>query len=163
MNWILIVFALWFHPVEKKGLKLDKAPLEVDTCLNYYVRVIKYYEKYKAERYELFGDHYIGYGHLLSSSDTITHLNEVQADSLLRADFEKGLKMINLKVSKNKRYVLACFVYNCGIGALKRSDLYKNPGGITRYQYLKYCYAGGKRINKLVERREKEFLLWNVK
>lgn len=161
---LLILGSNFESKVQKHALKLQKNVIAQDTTYDYCINLIKRYEKFVPERYELFGRYYIGYGHMVDPffSEKIT---EIQADSILRRDFNISIKQVNslgLRISYSKRYLLSCFVFNCGIGTLRKSKLLemlknKDDDSLIKNQYLKYCYADGKYISKLLDRRSKEF------
>jgi len=67
----------------------------------------------------------IGYGHRLTKTDNFTFLSEIQADSLLRLDFNKRFKKTNEKLSYNKRLAITCFIFNVGFYKYKKSKLYQ--------------------------------------
>ncbi len=67
----------------------------------------------------------IGYGHRLTKTDNFTFLSEIQADSLLRLDFDERLKKINKKLSYNKRLAITCFIFNVGFYKYKKSILHQ--------------------------------------
>ena len=172
MKTIILILILVLMPntaikMQKRALKLNKIELSQDTTYNYCIKIIKRYEVFRLKKYELFGDHYVGYGHMVDSTYNYS-ISEAQADSILKIDFKLALKRVNslgLKLPKNKRLTLACFVFNCGIGRLQRSDLLKmiiakEPGSLIKKQYSGYCWANGKYIPSLVDRRRDEFLIW---
>lgn len=168
---ILLLFNTGFADMQKNRqiCKEVKQNIHIDTCYNYAIKVIKKWETFSPVRYELFGDCYIGYGHLLYNSDTITHLTEHQADSLLKVDFEKAIKsvenMANYHLSDNRKIVLAMFVFNCGEAKLRKSTLLKmvnekEPYQVIKYEYYRWIYAGKRHLPKLINRRHDEFKIW---
>ncbi len=121
------------------------------------IELVKKYEGFRSKKYELFGHFYIGYGHLITSKENFDSLTETRATELLKKDFNKGLKQVKKYArgaNDNKRLVLACYVYNCGIGSLLRSGLIKD---ISKYK--KTCYVGGKWFKSLEKRRIDELNL----
>ena len=173
MKTILIILSLLLpvnSNINQKKAKIIQqfAPVKIDTSYQYAVNVIKKYEKYSNKEYNLFGDRYIGYGHLIKKGDTMTSLTEMQADSLLRVDLNYSLKMVKSctnRIPVKRKMLLACFVFNCGIGRLKSSVLLSlinnhKPDSIIEKQYLGYVFANGEMIPKLKLRRIDEFKLW---
>lgn len=157
------------QPAYGKSIRISEKKTTIDTTYEYSIKVIKKWEQYSATRYKLFGDEYIGYGHLLYKSDTLTFLSKLQADSLLRADFEKAIKsvenMANYHLPDNRKMVLAMFAFNCGIGKLKRSTLLKlvnkgEPYQVIKQEYFKYVYADTRYLPKMINRRIEEFKIW---
>jgi len=169
MKYILLIFLIFITPEghKKEPHTGNRFVIEnhVDTSYQYAISIIKKWETMRLKKYSLFGDNYIGYGHLLSVKDTIILISELQADSILKSDFGAAIKQVNslgLKLPKNKRTVFAMFVFNCGIGTLKRSGLLKIRNDIDlEKEYIKYQYAGKRHIPKLEIRRMDEFKLWN--
>jgi len=146
-----------------KATTLKKAKVlrsEPEKVYNYdqAIETIKEYELYRAKPYELFGHKYIGYGHLIREGERYESLTEEQATELLKKDFNKGLSYVDKfarGAAKNKKLVLACYVYNCGIGSLLKSGLIKD---ISKYESTNFI--NGKKHVKLAERRKKELKLW---
>jgi lysozyme len=178
MRYILLTLLLIINPLfngipevklKVKSIKTIHQVHKIDTCYNYAIKVIKKYEKYSQKRYELFGDRYIGYGHLLYKSDTLTRLTEKQADSLVRVDFDKAIKqvetLIKYHIPYNRKMVLAMFTFNCGAGKLQKSTLLKlmnqkEPYQVIKEQYYKYVFAKGKYLPNMKKRRYDEFKIW---
>ncbi|MBN2757015.1 MAG: lysozyme [Bacteroidales bacterium] len=69
----------------------------------------------------------IGYGHIVLNTDNFSSITKKQADSLLRADFDKAIKaleadnMVNLEGSK--KLAIAHFIFAKGIGSYYNSTL----------------------------------------
>lgn len=167
---IILLMPLSEKKWQKKACKMRKFEIRQDTCYDYSIETIKKWESFRPKKYKLFGLNYIGYGHLLTKKDTISILNEYQADSLLKNDFDKALKiskMDTLRLPNEKNMLVAMFVFNCGIGTFKRSKLLKliksrTNDSIIEKQYLGYVFANGQKIPKLKLRRIDEFKLWKL-
>jgi len=151
--------------LKASGIKISMAK---DNSYNYAIETIKKWEAFSPIRYKLFGDTYIGYGHLLSDIDTISIVTELQADSILRSDFDKGLKYLDKicpKLPRHKKMVLGMFVFNCGIGTFIRGKLYKSiqrrdSDSTIQGLYMTYIFADDKLLPKLEQRRIDEFKIW---
>lgn len=114
----------------------------------------------------------IGYGHtspfVTEKSEKIT---EQQAEELLRYDvvkFEKAVnRLITRKLTQNQFDSLVSFCYNLGSGALQRSTLRMKCNRMEDDQvpaeFLKWVYAGGKKLSGLVRRRAAEAGLYNLR
>lgn len=107
----------------------------------------------------------IGYGHTgkdVKVGQTITHERAVQ---LLKQDMNFAEKAVirNVKVPlyQHEFDAYADFIYNVGEGNFKKSNLLKklNQGRYAEAcgELKKWVYAGGKKLNGLVKRREAEY------
>ena len=105
----------------------------------------------------------IGYGHTknVRMGDRIT---QYWAKEMLREDIEEAewqVKELNVARTEGQLDALVSFVFNLGIGRLKRSTLLKTirEGGskaqITK-EFKRWVYADGKLLPGLVKRREWE-------
>ena len=105
----------------------------------------------------------IGYGHTknVRMGDRIT---QYWAKEMLREDIEEAewqVKELNVARTEGQPDALVSFVFNLGIGRLKRSTLLKTirEGGskaqITK-EFKRWVYADGKLLPGLVKRREWE-------
>jgi GH24 family phage-related lysozyme (muramidase) len=173
IKYLLLIVLLSINnqiPVKKNEYTLNRLVIEKqqDTNYNYAISIIKKWETYSSTRYRLFNDEYIGYGHLLYESDTISILSELQANSLLKADYNKAFKAVGKlcpKLPARKKHLLAMFAFNCGIGTLRNSKLLKNiitgaPDSLIKQQYYTYVFAGKRHLPKLILRRMDEFAIW---
>lgn len=67
----------------------------------------------------------------------------------------------NVQINQNQFDALLSFTYNLGVGALNKSTLLKkvrlNPKDpVIRDEFMKWVYAGGKKLKGLEIRRKKE-------
>jgi len=90
------------------------------------------------------GHNTIGYGHLIKENETYTELSKKQADSLLRADFNRALLAVgtSVKLKGNKKLAIAHFVFSKGIGAFNNSELRVKimNGQNIDDEIVKHCY-----------------------
>ena len=104
----------------------------------------------------------------IQPNDTIT---QAEADNLLLfhiSEFEKGLKIAlkDIPLPQNCKDAITILVYNIGITAFLKSTLYKeiqkdkNNLEAIKKQWLRWCYADGKKLKGLENRRIKEFELY---
>ncbi len=131
--------------------------------------LIKKYEGCRLKAYKCpAGVLTIGYGHTnnVRLDDVLT---QDEAEKLLDIDIkikEKELnKLIKVPVTQNQYDALISFVFNLGVGNLKKSTLLrllnqKNYKGAAQ-QFDRWVYAGNKVLAGLVKRRaeEKELFL----
>jgi lysozyme len=97
------------------------------------LRHLKYFEGLHQRPYVINNQKYIGYGHMLSSSDTTTYVSQDQADSFLAADVlaaEGTVKSaIMVKVSQGQFDALVDFAYTVSTSAFKSSDVVSSING----------------------------------
>ena len=106
----------------------------------------------------------IGYGHTGRDVREGDRISKYWADDLLRRDIEKVEAQVNdLGVAKTQGQfdALVSFVFNLGIGNLKKSTLLKviREGGSKnqiRKEFKRWVYAAGKKLRGLEKRREWE-------
>lgn len=133
--------------------------------------LIKRFEGLRLEAYrDVVGIPTIGYGHTkgVKMGDVCT---EEQADKWLEEDAEEASRAIKrcvkVPLNENQYSALLSFTYNVGAGALERSTLltllnekhYESAGD----QLMNWVYAGGRKIQGLINRRKAEQELWDIK
>lgn len=123
----------------------------------------------------------IGVGHLLTrdelSSGKImingeairwrSGLSDDQIDQLLRQDLQPAMQAVNgerLTLRQQELDALVSLVFNIGVGAFRKSTLLKrmHSGDYVDVpaQMLRWVYAGGQRVQGLINRRRAEADLW---
>lgn len=124
----------------------------------------------------------IGVGHLLtqrerSSGDILINgevvswkqgITRDQADALLQNDLKSAEDGVELAVvvplTENQADALISFTFNVGVSAFANSTLcrYVNEEefGLASHEFAKWCHAGGRVIQGLVNRREHERALF---
>jgi len=124
-------------------------------------------EAYKAVSTEKY--YTIGYGHYGSDVKQGQRITGAQAEKLLKQDVEKFVDGVNdavkVTVSQNQFDALVSFAYNVGLGALRSSTLLeklnkKDYTGASA-EFPRWNKSGGKVLNGLVKRREKERALFD--
>ena len=106
----------------------------------------------------------IGYGHYGPDVKKNMKITQTQADEYFKKDVARFEKAVNEKVkvplNQNQFDALVSFTYNCGAGALQRSDLLKllNQGKYKEAadQFDLWNKSSGKVLAGLVKRRAKE-------
>jgi lysozyme len=99
---------------------------------------------------------------------TTNSITKLQAEELLRFDllkFEQAIKtLIQAPLSQNQFDALVSFTYNLGVGALQRSTLRQKINRaehkLAASEFLKWVYAGGKKLKGLELRRSVEAALY---
>lgn len=120
------------------------------------VSVIKKYEGLHKNKGQL-----IGYGHKVIAGDKYkrgANLTEAQADQLLRDDLEKLCAKYR-KFGKDS-LLLSALAYNCGIGVVAKSTVYKNllkGNRDIKASYLAHSKYRGKTLSQLKRRRAEEY------
>ncbi len=109
----------------------------------------------------------IGYGHTsgVMDGDVIT---KEQAEELLKKDIkeiEYKLNSLNLNLTQNQFDALVSFIFNVGWSNFKSSTLLKkiriNPDDPSiRYEFSRWVFANGKKLNGLIKRRNEEANLY---
>lgn len=133
---------------------------------------------------DLGGEQTIGIGHLLTRSERTSGkiiirgqavnyqngLAEQQCWDLLDQDLDQAEKAVNdavtVSLNQNQFDALVSFVFNVGTGAFHGSTLLKllNQGQYNQVpaQLRRWIRDNGKVVQGLVNRREKEIVLWNT-
>lgn len=112
----------------------------------------------------------IGYGHYGSDVHPGQTITEKQAEDLLRKDLQAYVDGVNeglkITVSQNQFDALVSLCYNIGISAFKSSSLLKrlNEGDVAgaASEFDLWIHSGGRVIDGLVNRRNKEQALFNA-
>ena len=105
----------------------------------------------------------IGYGHTYKVKPG-DRISQYYADDYLRCDLaqaERQVLMLGVCRTQGELDALVDFVFNLGIGRLKESTLLKviRVGGSRaniEHEFMRWVYAGGKRLPGLVKRRQWE-------
>jgi len=107
----------------------------------------------------------IGVGHLIRKGEDFSNgLTEEEADELLHKDLlytaASIMRLIAVPLSDNQYSALLSFTFNCGTGALQastlRSKLNREEYAGAGDEFEKWCWAGGKKLKALYNRRERE-------
>jgi lysozyme len=130
------------------------------------IELIKRFEGCRLEAYRCpAGVLTIGYGHTRNVKQG-QRITQEDADRLLREDaakIESGVRAAlgSVRLADCKIDALVSFAFNVGIGAFGTSTLARkvkvNPDDTSiRSEFLRWVFAGGKRLQGLVRRREEE-------
>ena len=113
----------------------------------------------------------IGYGHVVKPhEDFSAGIDEAQAEELLRQDAviaERAvLRLISVPLTDDQFDALVSFTYNLGGGALQRSTLRRKINREEHTdvpkQFMRWVWAGGRKLKGLVRRREAEAMLYMI-
>ncbi len=133
------------------------------------INLIKHFEGFSATPYKCPANYLtIGYGHVIKPSESFAELTKQQAEALLRADLQSFegsvVRLITTPLRQNQFDALVSFAYNLGAGALQRSTLRQKVNRLEHHsaaaEFLRWVYAGGRRLNGLVVRRQAESVLY---
>jgi len=145
-------------------------------------------EKLEGKEYNIYMDQAglptIGIGHLLTKDELMSGKIEIDGTpckyqyglsdqliyDLLRQDIHKYesvvIVMVTTPINHNQKVALTSFCYNVGMGAFNRSTLLKvlNQGNYEAVpdQLRRWNISGGRVVNGLKWRREKEIEVWNT-
>ena len=105
----------------------------------------------------------IGYGSTKDVREGMV-ITQEEADKRLKFDVytsENCVNEVGDLINQNQFDALVSFVFNLGCGRFKSSTLrkkvVKNPADKTiRYEFIRWVYAGGKKLNGLRKRRNEE-------
>jgi len=134
------------------------------------IELIKNFEGFKAEPYVCAGGFLtIGYGHKLLPSDRYQVITESKAEEVLLKDLLKSeravLKYITVELTDNQFAALVSFTFNLGPAALQRSILRQKINYELYHEaakeFMKWVYAGGRKLTGLVYRRKIESRLFS--
>lgn len=133
------------------------------------IELIKEYEGFSSTPYICAAGHLtIGFGHRVRKKDKMVLLTLAEAESLLIQDLfiaERAvIRAISRELSDNQFAALVSFTFNLGAAALQRSCLrqkvnYGQDKEAAR-EFLRWVYAGGKRLQGLANRRRAEGALF---
>ena len=130
--------------------------------------LIKKYEGLRLEAYQdSAGVWTIGWGHIHNACPGKV-ITMREAEMFLKwdvEDTERVINFLNLNLTQNQYDALVSWVFNLGIGNLKRSTLFKimsqDPNDpAIRTEWIKWRKAGGVVLHGLVKRRKEEIDLY---
>ena len=129
-----------------------------------FVKKVAEFEGLRTKAYKCPGGVWtIGYGHTAGVRPG-QRCTRLQAEAWLREDLAaaaRGVEALGLDLTQGQAEALVDFVFNLGIGALKRSTLLKfirkgYAAEDIQAEFRRWVYAGGEVQNGLVKRREWE-------
>ena len=155
------------YTFDKDGYLVENNSLVSDACIDF----IKSWEGYYATPYyDCVGVKTLGYGMTGEEIEGIGYVTEEQATQMLKdwinkkyaPPIKKDLDSKGVTLKSNEFHSLISFAYNCGVGALLGSTLYKNICNGVRDEntiisnFTAWSNGGGHRIEGLYRRRCKE-------
>jgi lysozyme len=132
--------------------------------------LIKHFEGFRAEPYICSGgERTIGYGHIIRAGDSYNPpISKAQAERLLRIDVAAAeaavRRLLPVTLTQAQYDALVSFTYNLGAGALQRSTLrqkvLRGHHQAAGQEFLRWVYAGGRKLKGLMKRRQAEAELY---
>jgi len=134
--------------------------------------LIKHFEGFSPVVYlDVAGLPTIGYGHLLRAGEAGAYQNGIDqenAECLLQSDLiavERSVcRLIRQPLTQNQFDALVSFTFNLGSGTLQRSTLRRvidrGDEEEIAVQWMRFIWAGGKKVAGLVRRRKAELDLY---
>jgi lysozyme len=126
------------------------------------LNIIKFFEGFSALPYLCPAGYItIGYGHVVREVRHIENVSLEQAEELLKKDLSHAEywvnRLITRELNENQFSALVSFTFNLGSGALQASTLRikLNRDGVEglEKEFLKWVYAGGRKLRGLLNRR----------
>lgn len=153
MNLILII--LTYYSIISANL--PKEHTQIKSYFRKSITLIKHFETFKSEPYELNNKFYNGYGFLILEP---ANISKDDANKLLIDKFTNLHNEIKKDVyNEKKAYLLTLIAYNIGLYKLKSYDIYKKAN-VKKYNfdidYLNINKFNGKIHKGLNDRRLKE-------
>ena len=113
----------------------------------------------------------IGYGHVILDEEKdrfAAGIDQEQGEELLRHDAQVAeravLRLITVPLTDGQFDALVSFTFNLGSGALQRSTLRRKVNRRAHNevpeQFMRWVWAGGRRLNGLLKRRSCESLMY---
>lgn len=134
------------------------------------IDLIKRFEGFSATTYiDAAGHPTIGYGHLIRKGQEFNEpISKKEGELLLRHDVRVAelavLRMINVELTDQQFDALVSFTFNLGGGALQRSTLRRKVNRQEHEEvpreFLRWIYAGGRKLRGLLRRRTAEATLY---
>lgn len=129
------------------------------------IELIKKFESCRLKAYQdSAGVWTIGWGTTGKGIQFGLTITKKTADYMLLAHvLDIGLELTQLFEDKLKQWefdALVCFIYNIGMGAFKKSTMFKllkeGKKNAAAWEFDRWVYAGGEKLNGLVKRRAAE-------
>lgn len=137
-------------------------------CSNEGIELIKSFEAFSPTVYICSGGYpTLGYGHVITESERdkfAKGISDEEAEDLLKRDLQKTeraiTRLVKVPLTQNQFDALCSFTFNVGSGALQRSTLRmkinREEFEEAADEFLKWIWAGGKKLRGLIRRRQAE-------
>jgi len=163
---------------EKKGKKIQETDnqIRVRPIFDYKkqyektLEFIKWHEGYAdGKAYVCPGGHVtIGYGHIILKGEKLSNLTKNQADSLLRVDFNKAIKLLEddkrVNLKGGQKLAIAHFIFTKGIGSYYESTLRKKIINNQKIddELLKWIYYTNNKGEKIKSSHALKIRKWEL-
>lgn len=133
------------------------------------IALIKKYEGFQSVPYRCPAGYWtVGYGHVLALHDAHLPVTREEAEQLLQQDVRRAERSVNALVTvplaQPQFDALVSFVFNFGSGAFERSTLRREVNRQAHEhvpdQFMRWVYAGGRKMVGLQRRRAEESMLY---
>jgi lysozyme len=134
------------------------------------LRLIRRFEGFSATPYVCPAGYLtVGYGHLVKNPDAFRQpITEDEATEILAIDVGTAeravLRLISVPLTDGQFDALVSFAFNLGAGALQRSTLRRKVNREEHddvpVEFLRWVWAGGRKLNGLIRRRQAESALY---
>lgn len=134
------------------------------------LRLIRRFEGFSAVQYLCPAGYLtVGYGHVVKNPAAFRQpITKDEAVRILSADVETAeravLRLISVPLTDGQFDALVSFTFNLGAGALQRSTLRRKVNREEHEdvpaEFLRWIWAGGKKLNGLIRRRQAEAALY---
>lgn len=113
----------------------------------------------------------VGYGHVVKNPEAFRQpITEDEATEILALDIQNAekavLRLITVPLTNGQFDALVSFTFNLGSGALQRSTLRRKVNRENHAEvpaeFLRWVWAGGRKLKGLVNRREAESLMYGT-
>ena len=160
-HWRLTAYVFKGHVTVKGNPDYERKPERMSEAG---LEMLKEFEGLRLRSYQDSGGVWtIGYGHTATARRNMS-IDRITAENLLKRDLAQFEKVVRDRVivplTQNQFDALVSFAFNVGAGALTKSTLLKrlNKGDYNSAgkEFKRWVHAGGKRLQGLVNRREKE-------
>jgi len=119
---------------------------------------MKSYETLSKKVIKSYDYNYIGYGHLITDSESFDSITDVQATELMLKDLKIQRYLFVGKVPEKYLEMLSVLAYNCRLNTILKSNFYKeivNDGNFEKIKegFLSFSVINKKEHKKLKQRR----------
>jgi len=86
----------------------------------------------------------IGYGHVILNNEKYKTITEIEAEALLKYDFQKCYRQTYSELNHNQKLAMAHFIFSVGYSRYKKIETIIMNGGYIGNDLIKYVYYTNK-------------------